>query len=33
MENMQDRCFDERTIKLYFVPDSIYENYFKPASK
>ena len=32
MENMQNRNFDERVIKLYFVPDAIYENHFKPVA-
>lgn len=32
MGNMQDRNYDERSIKLYFIPDLIYEGHFKPQS-
>lgn len=32
MNNMQDRNYDERNIKIFYVPDAIYEAHFKPQS-
>jgi len=32
MGNMQDRNYDERSIRIFFIPDVIYENHFKPHS-